>query len=326
MNPSPLNADSTSGMCSPITKNIQGNVFTIIKCTQDKREFKQNLEETIGDLFYTFDVLHSFQIDFLQDAISPYIRDSSEANWELVKSNIGFAAELIRSATEALLAYRVRIQGKSPDSGISLITRLNERGKLLQQVLTMETRPQGFWLQTWLTAYKIVVEETRLNIAVLHNEWDIEVSYYRMHWPVFGQVTSKFRNHSSYGNSTAGIEMAVVEGSEIRAASFGYVEAVGESNQFGKTILIGNEDPNDHEEPSHTGGKQFYANVGTTSVKKGDFVDRGDVITKYDENRHFKDKGFFFAALFYNEERKLVAKDPLEYLTDDEVLSAIIPN
>ena len=84
-------------------------------------------------------------------------------------------------------------------------------------------------------------------------------------WPARGRVISRF------GDGNDGINVAVPEGTSVRAAEDGTVAYVGdEIKGYGKLVLV-----------RHANGwVSAYANNGDLVVKKGEAVKRGQVLAK----------------------------------------------
>ncbi len=89
-----------------------------------------------------------------------------------------------------------------------------------------------------------------------------------MRWPVKGKVISEFGAKPN-GLKNEGINIAVPEGTSIRAAEGGVVAYAGnELKGYGNLILL-----------RHEGGYvTAYAHAKTLNVKRGDVVKRGDII------------------------------------------------
>ena len=84
-------------------------------------------------------------------------------------------------------------------------------------------------------------------------------------WPARGRIISRF------GDGNDGINVAVPEGTSVRAAEDGTVAYVGdEIKGYGKLVLV-----------RHANGwVSAYANNGDLLVKKGETVKRGQVLAK----------------------------------------------
>lgn len=90
----------------------------------------------------------------------------------------------------------------------------------------------------------------------------------KLRWPVQGRVISQF-GKSSGGKSNDGIDIAVPEGTSIRAAEAGTVIYAGDGLKgFGNTVLIRHED----------GLVTVYGHASQLKVKRGDTVKRGQEI------------------------------------------------
>jgi murein DD-endopeptidase MepM/ murein hydrolase activator NlpD len=121
-----------------------------------------------------------------------------------------------------------------------------------------------------------------------------------LRWPVKGKVISNFGNKPN-GLKNEGINIAVPEGTDIRAADGGVVAYAGnELKGYGNLILI-----------RHQGGYvTAYAHAKSLSVKRGDTVKRGDVIAKAGQT------GAVSSPQVHFEVRKgATALDPLKFIT-----------
>jgi murein DD-endopeptidase MepM/ murein hydrolase activator NlpD len=118
-------------------------------------------------------------------------------------------------------------------------------------------------------------------------------------WPVKGKVISGFGPKTS-GGRNEGINIAVPEGTSVRAAESGVVAYAGsELKGYGNLVLI-----------RHDGGwVTAYAHAKELFVKRGDTVKRGDVIAKAG------DTGSVSSPQLHFEIRKgATAMDPVRYL------------
>ena len=87
----------------------------------------------------------------------------------------------------------------------------------------------------------------------------------RLRWPVQGRVISQFGSGSA-GKSSDGIDIAVPEGTSVRAAENGVVIYAGDGLKgFGNTILVRHED----------GLVTVYGHASQLKVKRGDQIKRG---------------------------------------------------
>ena len=127
-----------------------------------------------------------------------------------------------------------------------------------------------------------------------------------MRWPVRGKVISDFGKKPS-GLKNEGINIAVPEGTSIRAAESGVVAYAGnELKGYGNLILI-----------RHAGGYvTAYAHAKSLNVKRGDTVKRGDVIAVAGQT------GAVQSPQLHFEVRKgATALDPKKYLTSSTAMN-----
>lgn len=118
-------------------------------------------------------------------------------------------------------------------------------------------------------------------------------------WPVKGRIISKYGSKPG-GTRNEGINIAVPEGTSVRAAESGVIAYAGnELKGYGNLVLI-----------RHDGGwVTAYAHNRQLYVKRGDTVRRGDVIAKAGQT------GSVDAPQLHFELRKgATAVDPLKYL------------
>jgi len=123
-----------------------------------------------------------------------------------------------------------------------------------------------------------------------------------MRWPVRGKIISGFGPKAN-GLKNEGINIAVPEGTSIRAAADGVVAYSGnELKGYGNLVLIRHED----------GYVTAYAHASELFVKRGDTVKRGDVIAKAGQT------GSVSSPQLHFEVRKgAVALDPMKFLTQN---------
>lgn len=121
-----------------------------------------------------------------------------------------------------------------------------------------------------------------------------------MRWPVRGKVISGFGPKAN-GLKNEGINIAVPEGTSIRAADSGVVAYAGnELKGYGNLILIRHEN----------GYVTAYAHAKELFVKRGDTVKRGDVIAKAGQT------GSVSSPQLHFEVRKgATALDPMKFLS-----------
>jgi murein DD-endopeptidase MepM/ murein hydrolase activator NlpD len=125
-------------------------------------------------------------------------------------------------------------------------------------------------------------------------------------WPVKGRVISKYGSKPG-GTRNEGINIAVPEGTSVRAAESGVVAYAGnELKGYGNLVLI-----------RHDGGwVTAYAHNKQLFVKRGDTVRRGDVIAKAGQT------GSVDSPQLHFELRKgATAVDPLKYLSSSQAAS-----
>ena len=121
-----------------------------------------------------------------------------------------------------------------------------------------------------------------------------------MRWPLKGKVISQFGPKDN-GLKNEGINIAVPEGTSIRAAEGGVVAYAGnELKGYGNLVLI-----------RHAGGYvTAYAHAKEILVKRGDSVKRGDVIAKAGQT------GAVSSPQLHFEVRKgATALDPMKHLS-----------
>jgi murein DD-endopeptidase MepM/ murein hydrolase activator NlpD len=131
-------------------------------------------------------------------------------------------------------------------------------------------------------------------------EESVEQATNSFRWPVKGRIISKFGAKPG-GARNEGINIAVPEGTSVRAADGGVVAYAGnELKGYGNLVLI-----------RHQGGwVTAYAHNRQLLVKRGDTVRRGDIIAKAGQT------GSVEAPQLHFELRKgATAVDPLKYLT-----------
>jgi murein DD-endopeptidase MepM/ murein hydrolase activator NlpD len=119
-------------------------------------------------------------------------------------------------------------------------------------------------------------------------------------WPVRGKIISAFGQKAN-GQKNEGINIAVPEGTAVRAAEAGVVAYAGsELKGYGNLILIRHEN----------GWVTAYAHNAELMVKRGDQVKRGDVVAKAGQT------GSVTSPQVHFEIRKGAnAVDPVKYLT-----------
>jgi murein DD-endopeptidase MepM/ murein hydrolase activator NlpD len=126
-------------------------------------------------------------------------------------------------------------------------------------------------------------------------------------WPLRGRVVTNFGAKTA-GGSNDGIDLAVPEGTAVRAADDGVVAYAGnELKGYGNLVLV-----------RHANGfVTAYANASEISVKRNDQVHRGQVIAKSGQT------GTAATPQLHFEIRKNSAPvDPMQYLPSDKTASA----
>ncbi len=126
-------------------------------------------------------------------------------------------------------------------------------------------------------------------------------------WPLRGRVVTNFGAKTA-GGSNDGIDLAVPEGTAIRAADDGVVAYAGnELKGYGNLVLV-----------RHANGfVTAYANASELNVKRNDQVHRGQVIAKSGQTGTAPNPQLHF------EIRKNSAPvDPMQYLPSDKTASA----
>jgi len=123
-----------------------------------------------------------------------------------------------------------------------------------------------------------------------------------MRWPVRGKIISGFGPKAN-GLKNEGINIAVPEGTSIRAAESGVVAYAGnELKGYGNLVLIRHDN----------GYVTAYAHAKELFVKRGDTVKRGDVIAKAGQT------GSVSSPQLHFEVRKgAVALDPMKFLSSN---------
>jgi murein DD-endopeptidase MepM/ murein hydrolase activator NlpD len=126
-------------------------------------------------------------------------------------------------------------------------------------------------------------------------------------WPLRGRVVTNFGSKTASG-SNDGIDLAVPEGTAVRAADDGVVAYAGnELKGYGNLVLV-----------RHANGfVTAYANASEITVKRNDQVHRGQVIAKSGQTGTAANPQLHF------EIRKNSAPvDPMQYLPSDKTASA----
>lgn len=120
-------------------------------------------------------------------------------------------------------------------------------------------------------------------------------------WPVRGRVISGYGSKPN-GTTNDGINLAVPEGTPVKAAENGTVAYVGnELKGFGNLVLVRHDD----------GWVTAYAHNSDVDVKKGDAVRRGQVIAKSGATGNVKTPQLHFEI-----RRGAAPVDPMKHLPD----------
>lgn len=157
-----------------------------------------------------------------------------------------------------------------------------------EQGFTLKKPPQD--LDEEVPVAKPVLQQTEVDSAP---------SMGSMRWPVKGKIISEY-GAKPHGLKNEGINIAVPEGTGVRAAESGVVAYAGnELKGYGNLVLI-----------RHQGGwVTAYAHAKELFVKRGDIVKRGDVIAKAGQT------GSVSSPQLHFEVRKgATAMDPLKFL------------
>jgi murein DD-endopeptidase MepM/ murein hydrolase activator NlpD len=133
----------------------------------------------------------------------------------------------------------------------------------------------------------------------------------RFAWPVQGRVLSRFGPKRG-GLHNDGINIAVKEGTPVRAAENGVVAYIGnELRGYGNLLLL-----------RHDGGwVTAYAHTGDVQVRVGQTVRRGQVIARAGATGNVESPQLHFEI-----RRGRKALDPLGYLSQKEARTVFAPN
>jgi murein DD-endopeptidase MepM/ murein hydrolase activator NlpD len=190
----------------------------------------------------------------------------------------------------------LRIPSAAPQKSIARITPEDETGAGEQK--TADATPS---METPEAGKSLAAEEIpQAEVAQKKPEPATPVAAATsMRWPVRGKIISGYGSKPN-GLKNEGINIAVPEGTGIRAAESGVVAYAGnELKGYGNLILI-----------RHEGGwVTAYAHAKELFVKRGDTVKRGDVIAKAGQT------GSVTSPQLHFEVRKgATAMDPLKFL------------
>ena len=116
-------------------------------------------------------------------------------------------------------------------------------------------------------------------------------------WPLRGRLSSGFGWRGTRPHE--GIDIAARKGSDIRAAAPGRVILAGWLGGYGRVVIV-----------KHTGAySTVYAHTSRNRVKKGQFVEAGQVIAEVGDTGNAQG-----AHLHFEIRRERKARDPLRYL------------
>jgi len=121
----------------------------------------------------------------------------------------------------------------------------------------------------------------------------------RFAWPLPGKVSSGYGWRS--GRRHEGIDIPAKKGTTVRAAEAGRVIYSGTLGDYGRIVIV-----------KHAGRySTVYAHNHRNKVKKGDFVERGDVVSTVGRSGNARGSHLHFEV-----RRDRVAQDPLRYLPE----------
>jgi murein DD-endopeptidase MepM/ murein hydrolase activator NlpD len=203
------------------------------------------------------------------------------------------------SHDEALsVGQSLRVPGGKSKSIVSKVPAVEESEQIVSNDDPVETDDT----EQSLTLKKPVLdEEVPIAKPVVQQpaEADAAPTLGSMRWPVKGKIISEYGAKPN-GLKNEGINIAVPEGTGVRAAESGVVAYAGnELKGYGNLVLI-----------RHEGGwVTAYAHAKELFVKRGDIVKRGDVIAKAGQT------GSVSSPQLHFEVRKgATAMDPLKFL------------
>lgn len=193
----------------------------------------------------------------------------------------------------------------SMDRGLSIGQRVRIPGGGTQSPVA-NSAPERLPQQTFAARTPDYLDQappvTRQREPVMQQETQIERNDNRsgFRWPVRGRVISKF---GSKPNNTRneGINIAVPEGTGVRAAEAGVVAYAGnELKGYGNLVLVRHQN----------GWVTAYAHNSELMVKRGDAVRRGDVIARAGKTGSVKTPQVHFEV-----RQGATAVDPMKYLS-----------
>ena len=193
----------------------------------------------------------------------------------------------------------LRMPGGTAKSIVSKVPAVEEPDQIASDEEPIETddTEQSFTLKK--PAQDLDEEVPVAKPVLQQTEVDSAPTMGSMRWPVKGKIISEYGAKPN-GLKNEGINIAVPEGTGVRAAESGVVAYAGnELKGYGNLVLI-----------RHEGGwVTAYAHAKELFVKRGDIVKRGDVIAKAGQT------GSVSSPQLHFEVRKgATAMDPLKFL------------
>ena len=211
----------------------------------------------------------------------------------------------LRHSAQLSLGQKVKIPGSSGGTPVAFTKPAAEAPK--QQMASKQAPALPAAEETETTPAKQTADATVPKSGQLApaeeqqvaEQAPIEGAATGMRWPVRGKVISGFGPKSN-GLKNEGINIAVPEGTSVRAADGGVVAYAGnELKGYGNLVLIRHEN----------GYVTAYAHAKELFVKRGDTVKRGDVIAKAGQT------GSVSSPQLHFEVRKgATALDPVKFL------------
>ena len=200
--------------------------------------------------------------------------------------------------TSLTLGQSLRVPSGSGKSIVAKIPAVNESGQIASNDEPIDTNdaPQNLALKKPLLDEEVPLAKP---LPQQSAELGATPTLGGMRWPVKGKIISEYGAKPN-GMKNEGINIAVPEGTGIRAAESGVVAYAGnELKGYGNLVLI-----------RHEGGwVTAYAHAKELFVKRGDIVKRGDVIAKAGQT------GSVSSPQLHFEVRKgATAMDPLKFL------------
>jgi murein DD-endopeptidase MepM/ murein hydrolase activator NlpD len=264
--------------------DVASDEETIAKPKKSKRGISHTVEE--GETLYSLGRKYG---------VSPFV--IADANGMTAKEGLAIGQRIrIPGATQQVAAAE-------PDEEIAAPAPVKKKKAPLALPEEEETaeadadEEQAIGETKTATAKKTVVEEEPEQQEA---SAPAAVNGLTLRWPVKGKVISTFGNKPN-GLKNEGINIAVPEGTEVRAAGAGVVAYAGnELKGYGNLVLI-----------RHQGGYvTAYAHAKSLKVKRGDQVKRGDVIALAGQT------GAVNSPQLHFEVRKgATALDPLKFVT-----------